>query len=78
MSEEKELPSPSRNDYFYPTLCSMVDRDVAEAIHCLAMYVRPDGDWSLVRSDLDLLDRAFEEIEAILRHKYNGQIWSKR
>ena len=70
--------SIAKNDYFYPTVCSLVDREAASAIHSLAHYVRPGGDWVLVRSDLNKLDRAFAEIEAILNDKWNGQMWSQR
>ena len=70
--------SCAENDYVYPTLSSLVDREAAAAIDALARYVRPDGDYILVRSDLDAIDRAFHEIEAILNAKWNGETWSKR
>jgi hypothetical protein len=66
------------NDYFYQTVCSLVDREAADAIDVLARYVRLVGDYVLVRSDLDHLDRAFREINEILNQKWKGQCWSKR
>jgi len=72
------MNSPASNVYFYPTICALVDRHAASAVNTLAHYVRPEGDWILTRSDLDLIDRAFAQLEAILIQKYNGQCWSKR
>jgi hypothetical protein len=66
------------NGYFYPVICSLVDRHSANAIDLLAHYVRPDGDYVLVRSDLDAIDRGIGEIEKILNEKWVGQSWSKR
>lgn len=74
----EDEPSPASNDYFYPTICALVDREAAEAIHGLAHYVRPGGDWILPRGYLDEIDRGLGEIEAILRHKWRGESWSKR
>lgn len=69
---------PASNDYFYPTICALVDRQAAFAIHALAMYVRPDGDWYITRDHLDDIDRGIGEIEKILAQKWSGQCWSKR
>lgn len=70
--------SPAKNKYFYPTICALVDREAASAVHTLAHYVRPGGDWILVRSDLDLIDRALGQLEQILNEKYDGHSWSQR
>jgi hypothetical protein len=78
MAKKKVPKSPATNDYFYPTLCALVDRPAASAIDSLAHYVRPRGDYILTRSMLDEIDRALGEVELILRHKWNGQCWSKR
>lgn len=72
------MKGPVENIYFYPTICSLVDREAASAIDSLARYVRPEGDYILVRSQLDLIDRAFQELEAIMNSNYNGESWSKR
>ena len=72
-------PTPvAKNNFTYPTVCSLVDREAAMAIECLAKYVRPQGDYILTRSMLDEIDRAIGEIEAILNHKWNGQSWRAR
>jgi hypothetical protein len=78
MEGELQIKSVAQNDYFYPTVCSLVDRKAAFAIHNLAKYVRPTGDYILTRSMLDKIDRGIGEIEQILNQKWNGQCWSKR
>lgn len=70
--------SVATNDYFYPTVCALVDREAAGAIDSLAHYVRPGGDYILTRSMLDEIDRGIREIEEILNHKWDGHSWSKR
>jgi hypothetical protein len=70
--------SPAKNDYFYPTICALVDREAAFAVDVLAHYVRPAGDWILTRSDLDLIDRALGQLEQILNQKYDGHSWNQR
>lgn len=72
------MSGPATNNYFYPTICALVDREAASAIDALARYVRPGGDYILTRSMLDEIDRGLGEIEAILNHKWDGHQWSTR
>ena len=74
----QDTKGPAQNDYFYPTVCALVDRQAASSIDMLAKYVRPGGDYILTRSMLDEIDRGIGEIEKILSQKWNGQSWSKR
>jgi hypothetical protein len=62
----------------YPVIAEIVGRDARNAIDALYHYVRPHGDYILVRSQLDDLDKAFAEIESHLASKYNGFSWADR
>lgn len=73
------MSGPTKDtEHHYPTINALIDREAAFAIEMLACYVRPGGDYILTRSMLDEIDRGLGEIEKILAHKWDGQIWSKR
>lgn len=67
-----------RGKHPYPVLANVLGRDQASAVETLYRYVRPEGDYILVRSELDHLDEAFRQIEEHLKKKWNGQSWSTR
>lgn len=71
-------PPPHVKGYAHPTICALVDREAATAIESLARYVRPEGDYILVRSMLDEIDRGLGTLDAILSQRWHGQSWSKR
>jgi hypothetical protein len=65
-------------DHPYPALAHVLGKPQADVIDKLYHYVRPQGDYILVRSDLDILDQAFSHLEEWLQEKYDGYCWTKR